>query len=781
MSFNLSVIGAGLPVAQSTTTLIDALRTHRMAVVQAPPGTGKTTLVPPIAHNVTGGRVIVVAPRRVAVRAAAHHLVQLDQSSCDQPSTHRVGYTIRGERSRGDLVEFVTPGVLLRRLISNPELDGVSAVVVDEVHERQLDTDLVLGMLVELRELRDDLTVIAMSATVDAPRFAELLSPEHPAPIVETHAEIHPLELHYQPAAERIALSRSYMDHVCTVTQRAVAHSTDSALVFLPTIAAVTTAVSTLEQRTSVPVYPLHGQLTSSEQDAALRAGRQRIVVATSIAESSLTVPGVRIVIDAGLSRVPKRDRARDLTGLVTTSTSQAQADQRAGRAGREGPGTVYRLYSAAEFQHFPDHVTPEIRSADLTQAALFLAAWGCTDPAQFPLLSAPPKQSWEQAVDTLRDIGALNAAGQIAELGRMLATLPTDPRLGASLLHCGGGAAPTIAALSLDARGDIPRAIAAMSHQQRFTREVARLAGFVPDSECTPGEAIARAWPKNVARRDGDSYLMAGGSRAELGVSSLSGHEWLAVAQASLTHRGSLIRSAAPISEAAAVDIIGVAERTEATLVDGSLRGMRIHHAGAITLSTINVKVEGELAEQALAEGIRTHGLELFTFSDKATELRDRLRHLHEYYGEPWPDVNAADPTLWLGPEIAALAAGTPAARIDLYPALQRLLPWPEATRLDELAPAVLELPNGRRARISYAGDRPVLSTKLQDCFGLLESPIVCGRPLQFHLLSPAGRPLAVTDTLDSFWAGPYQQVRSDMRGRYPKHPWPEDPLAIR
>ena len=741
--FDLARIGAGLPVAET----IDSLPSTGNVVIQAPPGTGKTTLVPPaLANHAAGrGKVIVTAPRRVAVRAAAQRLSTLSGTP------DKVGFAIRGESRKGSEVEFVTPGVLLRRLLKDPELEGVAAVAIDEVHERQLDTDLVLGMCLELAELREDFRVIAMSATVDAQRFSQLMD----APVHVTEAVTHPLDIHYAPMPGRAAGAREFYGDVA----KQAAHQHESTLVFVPGVREVNLVCEALKDHN---VFPLHGKQTTAEQDAALYTEEQRIVVATSIAESSLTVPGVRVVVDAGLSRVPRRDAQRGMSGLVTVSTSKSSADQRAGRAGREAPGTVIRCYSQDDYQHFSPHTTPEILSADLTQAALFLDCWGAGP--DFPLLDPPPAQALAAAQATLQRIGATQE----------LALLPTDPRLGASLLRHGSQAAPIIASLA-----DAPLPPNLTRHRPP-QREVKRLAHLVGDlGPADPGEVVATAFPEQVAKRMGEDYLLASGTRARLlDNSGLAGAPWLAIAEVSLSNAGNaIIRSAARIEEAAALETIGVTEETRAFLRDGRVRGIKVKAAGAITLSETPVKVTGPAAEEALAAGIREEGLGLFTFSKKAQSLKDRLRHLHAHFGDPWPDVDSADPAEWLGPELHRIAEGTPAAKLDMYPALQRLLPWPEATHLDDLAPERLPVPSGRDAAIDWSGDRPVVHIKLQECFGLAESPEYCGHRVQFHLLSPAGRPLAVTDDLASFWSGPYAGVRADMRGRYPKHPWPEDP----
>lgn len=771
--FDLDRIGAGLPFAAALPALEEACAARRRAVVQAPPGSGKTTLVPPalanlLARRSPGSRVLVCAPRRVAVRAAAQRLAHLDGSALGD----RVGHRMRGHSVAGKAVEFVTPGVLLRMVLRDPALEGISAVVVDEVHERHLDADLLLGMLVEVAELREDLVLVAMSATLQARRYAELLGG---APVVDSPAAIHPLEIGYAPHPGRLTGSPGFYEHLAALARREVERHGDSVLVFVPGVREVERVVGHLNGLG----LPLHGRLDAARTEAALRPGEgPRVIVATSIAESSLTVPGVRAVVDSGLSRQPRRDAARGMNGLVTLSCARPTAEQRAGRAGREGPGRVLRAYSEQEFQRLPAEPTPEIAVSDLTQAALWLACWGTPRGEDLPLLDAPPAPALDAAEATLRGIGALAADGSATEAGRALAALPLDPRLGRALRELGPGAAETVAALAGSPSGDV----AAARPPAREVERLRRLVPGVPDQRrrVTPGEVTALAYPNLVARREGGEYLLASGTRARLpSGSALADAPWLAVAEVSRAGSGAVIRAAARLDEAAAVAAVGVTEERRALVHKGKVRGRLVRRLGAIELSATPVSVPPERAAEALAATVRADGLGMFPLSDAARRLLDRLAFLRSRLGEPWPDVAAADPAVWLRPELDALAGGTPAGRVDLYPALTRLLPWPEAARMEELAPERLAVPSGSRPRVDYDEGRPVVRVKLQECFGLAESPTCAGVPVQFRLLSPAGRDLAITDDLASFWSGPYAQVRAEMRGRYPKHPWPEDPWS--
>ncbi|GER22749.1 ATP-dependent helicase HrpB [Zafaria cholistanensis] len=893
-------MGDGLVFARSLGRLAAVLRPGApaaAAVVQAPPGTGKTTLVPPLVANLlapAGGglrnpRVVVTQPRRVAARSAARRLAFLDgrgqegtgQEGSGQEGTGpdggslggRVGYTVRGERRAGPetLVEFVTPGILVRRLLADPGLEGTDAVVLDEVHERGLETDLLLGMLSEVRQLRGDLTLVAMSATLDAPRFASLLGAggTGPAPVVDCPSALHPLEVRWAPAAtprlDGRGVSRAFLDHVADTAAAAHAEAlaTDpctDALVFVPGAREVSHVAARLRDRGrsrpegGAEVLELHGQVAPDLQDRAVSGrgpgGRPRIIVSTALAESSLTVPGVRLVVDSGLAREPRRDTARGMTGLVTVSCSRASAEQRAGRAARQGPGTVIRCYDQKGFAAAPAHPTPEIAAADLTGAALVLACWGAPGGEGLALPDAPPPAALADAVRTLQDLGALDSSGRATDLGRTLSRIPADPRLARALLdgavllkdsvlldssaqpesaaRPGGpgqegrrAAAEVVAMVSTDLRApgaDLTRLLAGLRSgkdpaARRWREETRRLeglareqvpgtvppgepAGPVPAAEA-PGFVVALAFPERVAHRVADgTYLLASGTRAGLPAgSALAGYEWLAVAEVSRAQgrdaagTGAVIRAAAPLgaetAEAAAGHLL--TGRVEARFDAGRVTARRERRLGAIVLSSTPVRPSVAEGREAVARALAAGGLGIIGWSPAADALRRRMALVRRELGAPWPDVSESALLArlgeWLAPEMEKLAAGAAAGGIDLAEPLRRLLPWPEASRFGELAPERLQVPSGSWVRVDYPdvddAGRPVVAVKLQECFGWAETPrLAAGRvPVLFHLLSPAGRPLAVTDDLASFWSGPYAQVRAEMRGRYPKHPWPEDP----
>ncbi|MBB5480315.1 ATP-dependent helicase HrpB [Micromonospora parathelypteridis] len=844
----LSDVTLDLPVRPVLPTLVAALDAAGTGVLVAPPGTGKTTLAPlAVADRVTG-RVVIAQPRRVAARAAARRMAEL----LGERVGERVGYAVRGERRVGPAtrVEVVTTGLLVRRLHHDPELPGTGAVLLDEVHERQLDADLALAFTVEARAtLRPDLWLLAMSATPDTDRFAALLGGSVPAPVVRADSALHAVQRIWAPPARPIAppgagpVDRALLDHVAATVRRALREHDGDVLVFLPgagEIAAVTGRLSDL--RDTVALLPLHGRQRGSEQDAALRpADRRRVVLATALAETSLTVPGVRVVVDAGLSRVPRIDLARGLGALVTVPVSRAAATQRAGRAGREAPGYVYRCWSAATHERLPARAEPEVATADLTGFALELAAWGQSDGVGLALPDVPPVAAMTVARDTLRTLGAVDADGRITARGRSIAAAGAHPRLARALLdgagRVGADRAAEVVALLAEESAAGPgddlvagwrrlRAGVDAGATARWRTEVRRLraalpAGSPPDGrsdssrtdraggpaiggragsgglsdDLAAGLLVGLAYPERLARvrrPGGSAYLMTGGTAAELAAGSgLAGSDWLAVAVADRTPGtpSARIRRASPVDEATAREAAGPLLRTsrEVGWSDGDVVAREVTRLGAIELlqRRLDRPDRAEVAA-ALLTGLRQEGLGLLTWTPAARALRERLAFLRHHLGDPWPEVGDealfdAAPT-WLGPELAAGRRRADLARVDVTSALRRLLPWAQAARLDELAPERIEVPSGSRVRVDYTDPvAPVLAVKLQETFGWSTAPRVGdGRaPVLLHLLSPAGRPVAVTADLASFWRTGYPQVRAELRGRYPRHPWPEDPVT--
>ncbi|WP_309131016.1 ATP-dependent helicase HrpB [Brevibacterium sp.] len=886
--FDLASIAAGLPAA----ALIDevdraGLGRFPRLVVEAPPGTGKTTLVPPLiaehiiaGHETSGsqgtggrssrgtaGRVIVTQPRRMAARAAARRLAQLT-------GTHLggdIGFTVRGESktSARTLIEFVTTGVLVRRLLADPELDGVAAVILDEVHERHLDTDLAFAMCRELVDLREDLSLVVMSATLDAAQWGARLGAAH----LSVAAQIHPLAVRWAPPARRPLDARGvtwdFLDHVARTTLLALdEHRHGDVLVFAPGAREVEEIAARIlrglpegKPDSDIEVHTLTGRTPSHSQDAILRPhateGVRRVIVSTSVAESALTVPGVRIVVDSGLARGPRLDTRRGMSGLVTTRESKASGLQRAGRAARLGPGVVYRCLSESDWAALPEHTPPEVLTSDLTSAVLDLAVWG----GDAGLLPDPlPEGPRRLAEGNLVALGALEMAGaleptgalepakreaatafRVTDLGRRIARIPASPWSARGLLDGAAmlsatRAAEAIATIESDQRApgaDLVEKLKELrrSGDRRFRQEVARferLADGQPSrTSLSPDElglVVALSFPQQIARRRSASdseYLLASGTAASLPRNSpLASSAWLAISEVGLSTGRAVIRAAAPIdqdtAEFAAAGLLTTTE--EATFDQGRVRAVRHHRLGAIELSATPIRASTVLARKAVAESVRERGAQAVLRPGQEFEgLRRRIGLLHAVYGDPWPDVQWAHLsrtlTDWAPAALDRIASGTDPASIDLISALRTLLPWPEAGRLDELAPAALTVPSSSRIRLDYPdpdaadpvlpGDPafpgggadkaaatetkgrgpaiagPVLAVKLQECFGWTTAPTVCeGRvPVVIHLLSPARRPLAVTSDLASFWTNAYPHVRAENRGRYPKHPWPEDP----
>ncbi|MGW7548890.1 ATP-dependent helicase HrpB [Streptomyces sp. NPDC054770] len=803
-----------LPVRQALPGLHDALAGHGTAVLVAPPGTGKTTLVPPALAGLLGEgparRVVVAEPRRIAARAAARRMAWL----LGEQVGRSVGYTVRGERvvGRHARVEVVTTGVLLQRLQRDPELSGVDVVILDECHERHLDADTVAAFLWDVREtLRPELSLVAASATTDAQGWARLLGG---APVVEAAGAAYPVEVVWAPPVRPVRpphgmrVDPALLAHVVSVVRRALAERDGDVLCFLPGVGEIARVAGRLGDLGGVEVLQVHGRAPAAVQDAVLAPGtRRRVVLATSVAESSLTVPGVRVVVDAGLAREPRVDHARGLSALATVRASRAAGRQRAGRAGREAPGAVYRCWSEPEDARLTAYPAPEIRVADLTAFALQTACWGDPGAAGLALLDPPPAGAMAAAREVLTAIGAVDSAGRATERGVRLARLGVHPRLGRALLDTPGGGAEVVALLSEEAPREYGDDLAAAlrtvrrggdAYAGRWLAEVRRLTA---DGEGAPasgvddrtvGRVAALAFPERVARADGGSYLMASGTRAELGEGSpLRGAPWIAVAVADrpVGSGHARVRLAAVVDEDTARSAAAslYAEDLEVRWADGDVVARRVDRLGAIELAVRPLRdADPVLVRAALLDGLRREGLGLLRWTPDAVVLRQRLAFLRLHLGEPWPDVS--DDALharvdeWLEPELGRARRRADLGRIDAGEALRRLLPWAggEAGRLDELAPERIAVPSGSRIRVDYGNpEQPVLAVKLQEMFGLQESPAVAGVPVLVHLLSPAGRPAAVTADLASFWRDGYKGVRAELRGRYPKHPWPEDPAG--
>lgn len=841
--------GHALPVRHAVPGLLSALDERGAAVLSAPPGTGKTTLVPlalaglvPGLGNGHQGRVVVAEPRRLAVRAAARRMAWL----LGEAVGGTVGLSVRGERRAGPAtrVEVVTTGVLLQRLQRDPELAGVGTVLLDECHERHLDADTALAFLLDVRAaLRPELRLVAASATSDTAAWARLLGgADGPAPVVTAQGTAHPVEVVWAPPPRPVQPPRgtrvdpALLDHVAATVRRALTECPGDVLCFLPGVGEIARVAGLLRGSPGVEVLQVHGQAPPEVQDAVLSpAERRRVVLATSVAESSLTVPGVRVVVDCGLAREPRTDHARGLSSLVTVRASLAAARQRAGRAGREAPGTVYRCWHEAEDARTAAYPAPEIALADLTSFALQAACWGDPDATGLALPDPPPPGALSAARDTLRAVGAVDGGGRATARGRAMAAVGVHPRLARALLdgarEVGARRAAELVALLSEepprALGDDLVAVwrAARSGggdhpgwAGRWRDETRRLRRALDDDAgqgapgvtdaAAAGLVVALAFPERVARVRGDRepgaarvpYLMASGTAAEVAAGSpLAGEAWLAVAVADRpagSPSARVLRAAALDEDAArraAAPLLTAAEEVVWAVPDGSRRGdvsaRRVESLGAVELSTAPLRTPDlALLRAALLDGLAREGVTaLLSWGETARGLRQRMAFLHRALGDPWADVSDealfARAEEWLGPELSTARRRADLERIDTAEALRRLLPWAggEALRLEQLAPERIEVPSGSRIRVDYSGERPVLAVKLQELFGWEAAPALAGGrvPLTVHLLSPAGRPAAVTGDLASFWRQGYRAVRAELRGRYPRHPWPEDPAT--
>lgn len=812
-----------LPVRTAVPALRRALDDRGVAVLCAPPGTGKTTLVPLVLAGLTGEgpvrRVVVAEPRRIAARAAARRMAWL---LGEQPGG-RIGFTVRGERlvGRDTVVEVVTTGVLLQRLQRDQELAGVDVVIIDECHERHLDADTVAAFLLDVREaIRPDLRLVAASATTDAAGWARLLGD---APVVEAQGVSYPVEVVWAPPARPVKpphgmrVDPALLTHVAATVRRALGEREGDVLCFLPGVGEIARVAGQLAGA-DAEVLQVHGRAPAAVQDAVLAgsSGGRRVILATSVAESSLTVPGVRVVVDSGLAREPRTDHARGLSALTTVRASQAAGRQRAGRAGREAPGAVYRCWEQAEDGRLARFPAPEIKVADLAAFALQAACWGDPGASSLALLDPPPAGAMGAAREVLEAIGAVDAEGRVTARGVRMSRLGLHPRLARALLdgakEAGARrAAEVVALLSEEPPREYGDDLAAAlrtarrgqdGYAARWKQEVRRLSSQVEGAgsgesrsdDAVVGLVAALAFPERVARARGDgAFLMVSGTGAELRDSSrLRSAPWLAVAVADRpSHAASArVRLAAVVDEPTALLAAGQlrVRGEEVRWVDGEVVARSVDRVGAVELSVRPLKQpDPELVRGALVEGLRREGLGLLRWTRDSEQFRLRLAFLHRVLGAPWPDVSdealSAETGPWLEPELSRARRRSDLGRIDAGQALRRLLPWAtgEAVRLDELAPERIEVPSGSRIRVEYGGEQPVLAVKLQELFGLSETPTVAGVPVLVHLLSPAGRPAAVTADLASFWQDGYKAVRAELRGRYPKHPWPEDPATVK
>ncbi len=821
------------PIDKILPALKEAIRKYSSVVLQAPPGAGKTTRVPPALLEVIEprqGRILMLEPRRIAAISAARWMA----GRLGEEIGQTLGYSIRFDSrvSKQTRIEVMTEGILTRRILADPGLAGVAMVIFDEFHERSLQTDLALALCLELRHgLRDDLKILVMSATLEGGPVSALLGD---AAVITSQGSAYPVEQRYcgdgpnQPVTKRVT----------EVVRRALRETTGDILVFLPGAGEIRAASDALAEGLpgGVSLHPLYGDLPFEEQERAILPARNRkIVLATNIAETSLTIEGVGVVIDSGLTRRLEYDPATGMNRLATVSIAQAQARQRTGRAGRLGPGVCYRLYSLHTFSSFISFAPPEITLSDLSSLVLDLAAWGVKDPAMLSWLDAPPSAAWRAARDLLKQLGALDATGAITKAGEAMARLPVHPRLGRLLAKAAEIGCPSLGAdlaallserdilRSSRSRGahasgglDLSDRLALLRQWRKekklaaeadpyalravdaVSRQLRRLLGKTREAAGEEtGGTIARlllcAFPDRVAQRreDGEGrYVMRQGRGVKLSLMSLAAQSPYLVA--AVVDKGEkaqgTVHMAEPLTEGIIrEELAGEIEtlrRLEWDRQEGRIVAVMEERLGAIKLSERPAKPTGEEVAELLCEAIRSKAAKI-NFSREARQFQARVRLMRDAFPEEnWPDLSEdallAASRNWLLPWLSGIRGTGDLAALNILPALQERLSWRERRLLNERAPATICVPSGRHIPIDYiSGEIPVLAVKLQEMFGLADTPAIAeGRvKLLLHLLSPARRPVQITQDLKQFWNSVYPQVKKELKGRYPKHPWPDDP----
>jgi ATP-dependent helicase HrpB len=810
-----------LPIDAVLDDLSRTLQNNNAAVLVAPPGAGKTTRVPLALLDepwVKNKKIIVLEPRRIAARASAERMAQ----TLGERVGETVGYRVRfgSKVSRATRIEVVTEGIFSRQILDDPELSGVAAVLFDEFHERSLDADLGLALARDAQTgLREDLRILVMSATLDGARVAKLLGQ---APVISSEGRAFAVETRYLGRKADAPLERQMADAIASSLRA----DPGSVLAFLPGAAEIRRTQNFLSERVrdaGIEIVPLFGALDAREQDRAIAPppkGRRKVVLATSIAETSLTIEGVRIVVDSGLSRVPRYEPDIGLTRLETVRASRAAVDQRRGRAGRTEPGICYRLWDEPQTASLAAYTQPEILSADLSSLVLDLAQWGVADPATLAFLDSPPAPALKEAKSLLTELGALDGDGRITAEGESLRALALPPRLARMIVdshRLGAGEESAEIAAVLTERGlggdsvDLDhrldqfrrdrsrRASSARALAQRWASQVASSSSGEgerkdvrsADENPSTGAMLALAFPDRVARNRGNgSFVLANGRGAAVEqTSALARTPYIAVAELTGTAAQGRILLAAPITldeiELRFADQIENADEISFDRNTLALRARRKKTLHAITLSEAPLALSPS-AETAriLADGVIAAGLDKLPWSKASKQWRDRVMFLRKAEGESWPDLSddalAAGAADWLVPMLYDKLSVKNVSAGDLSEALSTLLPWELRSRLEREAPTHFEAPTGTQLAIDYEAEQgPTIAVRLQELFGLNSHPSIAGGavPLVLELLSPAHRPVQVTRDLPGFWRGSYAAVRSDLRGRYPRHPWPEDP----
>ncbi|MET4802271.1 ATP-dependent helicase HrpB [Bradyrhizobium sp. LB11.1] len=804
-----------LPIDVVLDDLSRTLEAHNAAVLVAPPGAGKTTRVPLAlldAPWAKGKKIIVLEPRRIAARASADRMAK----SLGERAGETVGYRVRfgSKISRATRIEVVTEGIFTRQILDDPELSGVAAILFDEFHERSLDADMGLALARDAQlGLREDLRILVMSATLDGARVAKLLGE---APVVESEGRAFPVETRYLGRKADAPIERQMADAIAS----ALRADSGSVLAFLPGAAEIRRTQNFLGERVqdpSIEIVPLFGALDAAVQDRAISPapkGTRKVVLATSIAETSLTIEGVRIVVDSGLARVPRYEPDIGLTRLETVRAARAAVDQRRGRAGRTEPGVCYRLWDEPQTASLAPYTQPEILSADLSSLVLDLAQWGVSDPAALSFLDPPPAPAWKEAKGLLSELNALDGDGRITAEGKSLRALALPPRLARMIVDShragAGEEAAEIAALlterglggdgaDLEHRRDqfrrdrSPRAASARDLARRWASQVAASEKAGQQEDLSTGLMLAYAFPDRVARNRGNgSFVLANGRGAAVEqTSSLARAPYIAIGEMTGTAASGRILLAAQIAEGDIerhfAEHINTADEVSFDRGAMALRARRKRVLHAITLSEATLAVSpSEDTARVFADGLIAAGLDRLPWSKAAKQWRDRVMFLRKAEGGSWPDLTdnglIARRDDWLVPALYDKIALKDISAGDLSDALMALLPWEMRARLDREAPTHFEAPTGSVLAIDYEAEQgPTIAVRLQELFGLNTHPsIAAGKvPLVLELLSPAQRPVQVTRDLPGFWRGSYAAVRSDLRGRYPRHPWPEDPAS--
>ena len=801
-----SNIPTSLPIEPLLPEIAQTLQAQRRLILGAPPGAGKTTRVPlALAGLIDGfsplpGKIIMLEPRRIAARMASARMAQTLGEALGQ----RVGLSTRVDRktSQDTVIEVVTDGVFTRRILADPELSGVSAVIFDEIHERSLSADLGLALALEAQSaLREDLHLLAMSATLDTARMAQTLD----APVIESAGRQYPIETKYLGRTQD-----RLEDQMARAITRAVRETDGSVLAFLPGAGEIRRTAERLSFGDDILIAPLFGALSPQEQDAAIKpcaTGKRKIVLATDIAESALTIQGVSVVVDSGYARVPRYVPGGLSTELQTVRAARANVDQRRGRAGRLGPGICYRLWDEAETRGLTAAPEPEIQNADLSGLWLSLAEWGETDPARLTWLTPPAPGRLQAARADLTALGAIDEAGGLTTKGKAMTALPMAPRLAALIAGAKTAGqkalAARIAAL-VSERGMGGQSADLAERLQRFDQDRSRRAtqlkqqasrwGGKAPATGSPAGILADGWPDMIARKrpgtDGQ-YLLASGRAGQVdSTSPLAKTDWLVVAEMVGGAKSARITLAAALPDATAVADGRVETRDEAEFEPStaSFKTRRVKALGAIVISAQPLpKPSLKIARQAFLAHLSEHGFAPTGLDQPVLEFLARTDRLREIFGTNWPNWTEDDlksnVAEWLGPALTQTPFRLP-TRAEINSALKARLDWPLPQELEQKAPRMIALPSGRKARIDWLDDRaPLVECKAQEVYGTRRHLTVADErlPITLQMLSPGGKPVATTQDLPSFWTGGYRDMAKDMRGRYPKHDWPDDPAQAK